>query len=220
MTASPLTPRATRVRLRQAPALVRPLACAARWQPLLGAAALAAVLLVLKADDLGQQGTAVLVLRAIAAVLAVGAAFLLDDRATDTLAASPSTLAWRRGQRLAILVLLAGAAWLGAVLVVRSQGADPPIAGLTLELAALLATALAVTAGIMRWAQTHEPGVLAAPAVFGGILAVSRLPEKWALLVSPGPAWDEAHQRWAILLALSVGVIAACNSDPARRRQR
>lgn len=217
MTASPLTPRATGVRLRQVPALVRPLACAVRWQPLVGAAALAAVLLVLKADDLGEQGTAVLVLRAVAALLAVGAAFLLDDGATDTLAASPSTLAWRRGHRLVMLVALAGVAWLLAVLAVRSQGADPPIAGLTLELAALLGLAIAVAAGITRWAHTAEPGPMAAPFVFGAILSATRLPERWAVVVGPGPAWEPAHQRWALLLAVSLVLLIACNRDPAHR---
>ena len=219
MTASTPATSAAAVRLRQSAALVRPLAAAVRWQPLLGAAALAGALLAVKADDLGGNGTALAVLRGVAALLAVGAAFLLDDGATDTLAASPSTLAWRRHQRLVILAVLAGLTWVLSVLVVRTSGAAPPVGGLTLELAALLALALATAAGIMRWAQTCEPGVLAAPVVLGVILAMSRLPEGWALLVAPGPAWGPAHQRWAGLLALGVAVFALCNGDPARSRR-
>jgi len=220
MTAFTQVPSAAAVRLRQIPALVHPLTAAVRWQPLLAAAALGGVLLAVKADDLGENGAALAVLRGVAALLAVGAAFLLDDGATDTLAASPSTLAWRRHQRLVILTMLAGLPWALAVLMVRINGATPPVGGLTLELAAMLALALAAAAGIMRWAQTCEPGVLAVPVVLGVILAMNRLPERWALVVTPGPAWGEAHQRWAGLFALGVTVFALCNRDPARGRRR
>ncbi len=203
------------VRLRQVPVLLGPLASAVRWQPLLGAVGLAGLLLVLTAEDLDADGPAVLALRGVAALLALGAAFVLDDEAADTLASSPSTLAWRRSQRVVIVVALAGPAWALALLAVKWLGAEPPVAGLTLELAALLALSVACAAGIAHRGHPENSGVLATPLVVGIVLAAFRLPQKWALLVSPGPAWEAAHQRWAVLLTLSVAVVLLCNRDPA-----
>jgi len=205
------------VRVRQLPALLRPLIAAVRWQPSAGAATIAAVLLAVKADDLDEAGTALMVLRGVAAVLALGVAFLLDDAATGILTASPTSLAWRRSHRVAIVAAFVGVPWILAVLFVLSHGADLPVAGLTLELVTLLAVALAAAAGIARRGDVAEPGVLAAPLTVGIVLGTTRLPERWALLVGPGPSWEPAHQRWALLLAAAVLVFLHCIRDAARR---
>ncbi len=218
MTAPALHPDVASLRLGQLPALLRPLVSAVRWQPSIGAIALAGLLLALKADDLNDGGTALMVLRGVAALLALSAAFLLDDTAANTLAASPTSLAWRRSHRLAILAVLVGAPWTLAVLAVQSRGTDLPVAGLTLELVTLLAVGLATGASITRWTDVPEPGVLAAPLTVGTLLTASRLPERWALLVPPGPSWGPAHERWALLLAAAVLALLWCNRDPARPR--
>ena len=205
-----------RARLRQLPALLRPLVGALRWQPSIGAAALTALLIAWQADAMHDQSDALRALRGVTVVLALGAAFLLDDPAADTLAASPTSLAWRRSTRLAAATLLVGLPWTGAVLTAQIRGADLPVARLTLELAAMVTLALAGAAGLTRWADAREPGVLAVPLVAGMTLALFRVPERWALLVYPGPEWGPAHQRWALVLGLAVCLLLACNQDPAR----
>lgn len=203
-------------RLRQLPPLLRPLLGAVRWQPSVGTAGLAGLLLLWTAEDLDDGGTAVLVLRGVAALLALGAAFLLDDAAADTIAASPTSLAWRRSSRLLVAAALVGIPWATAVLTVAGRGADLPVGDLSLEFAALLALALAAAAGLARWADAREPGLLAVPFIAGLLLATFRLPERWALIVPPGPAWEAAHERWLLLLAAALLVQLACNRDPAR----
>ncbi len=214
-----LQPGVVAPRLQQMSVLLRPLRTAVRWQPLLGATVLVVVLLAVKADDLHQDGTALMVLRGVAALLALGAAFLLDDAAAVTLAASPTSMVWRRWHRLLEAALVA-VPWALAVLVVRSRGAEPPVPGLTLELVTLVMLALAAAGGITRWTEVSEPGVLAAPLLGGIVLASFRIPERWALLAWPGPEWDAAHHRWGLLLAVALLVLPWCTRDPARRRSR
>ncbi len=219
MTAPILQPGVAALRLQQLPVLLSPLRTAVRWQPLLGATVLVGLLLAVKADDLHQDGTSLMALRGVAALLALGAAFLLDDAAAVTLAASPTSLLWRRWHRLLAAALVA-VPWALAVLVVRSRGAELPVAGLTLELVTLLALALAAAGGITRWTEVSEPGVLAAPLLVGIILANFRSPSGGHC--SPGPARSgtRAHQRWGLLLAAALLVLAWCTRDPARRRSR
>jgi fluoroquinolone transport system permease protein len=203
-------------RLRQFPPLLRPLRDALRWQPVVGATALAAVLLVWNAGDLDEAGTALMVLRGVAVLLALGAAFLLDDAAADTLACSPTSLAWRRTSCLLATAALTGVPWAAALFTTQSLGTELPVAALTLEFGALLGLALAAAAGLARWADAREPGVVAVPLTVGLVLASFRLPERWALMVGPGPAWAAAHQRWALLLAAALLVVAAATRDRAR----
>ena len=207
-------------RLRQLPPLLRPLIGAVRWQPSMGAAAVAVLIVAWQADALHDQSEALRALRGVTVVLALGAAFLLDDPAAGTLEASPTSLAWRRAARLTAAVLLVGAPWSGSIMTAQLQGADLPVAGLTLELATMVTLALAGAAGLIRWADAREPGVLAVPLVAGIALALFQVPESWALLVHPGPAWVPAHQRWALLLGVAVVLLFLCNRDPATARRR
>ncbi len=85
-----------------------------------------------------------------------------------------------------------------------------------MEFGALLALSLAAAAGLARWADAREPGVVAVPLTVGLILASFRLPERWALLVGPGPGWEAAHQRWGLLLAVALVVVAISLRDLAR----
>ena len=216
MSAPVQAPSVAGIRLRQLPPLVQPLVGALRWQPALGAAALAVLLVVWRAEAMHDPGAALQVLRGVTVLLALGAAFLLDDPAAGTLAASPTSLSWRRSVRLAAVVVLVGPPWALAVLTARARAGDVPVAGLTVELAALVAVALAAAAALARWADAREPGVLVVPLVVGAALAMTTVPARWALLVPPGPEWEPAHQRWALLAAAAVVVLALCTRDPAR----
>lgn len=203
---------------RQVIALARPLQSAIRWQPGVAASGLVALLLVVKDDALEDPGSALLLLRAVGVIAVLGAAFVLDDEAAPTLEASPSTVAWRRSLRVFTASLLVAVPWALVWWRVEVHDTEAPWAGLSLELAALLALALATAAAVTRWAGTTDPGVATTPVVFGVVLGAFQLPQKFALYGAPGPGWDAAHGRWWALLAASALVFLWCGRDPAARR--
>lgn len=195
------------------------------WLPLLGAAASAGVGMWL-IDPAAGDGRALVALRVTAFLLALGAAFALDDPASTTLAGSPSPLAVRRAHRL----LPAGAAWAlcwgAAVGGTAVAAGSTPLAVPTLEAAGMLVLALALAA----FAAPHVPdgrgGVVAGPALtlamLGILLAQYRYP-RWATMfaLSPGmPEWDAERLRWTTLLAAAMTALMAASLDPFRARRR
>jgi len=203
---------------RQVIALARPLRSAIRWQPGVAAWGLVALLLVLKDQALEDPGSALLLLRAVGVVAVLGAAFVLDDEAATTLEASPATLAWRRFLRGMVAVALVAPPWAAAVWRLDTHGTRSPVTGLTLELVALLALALATAAAVTRWSGSTEPGVATTPVVFVVVLGAFQLPPRFALYGFPGPGWDDAHARWWGLLAAATLLLLWCGRDPAARR--
>jgi hypothetical protein len=199
-----------------APALVR----AARWQPVLVVAVLAAALLLLRADDLTQPAGQVSLLRGVALLLAAAVPFGLDDGTRGTVAASPTPLWSRTAAALLAVVLPASLVWAAACTwaLRRAEGAVP-VGGLTLEAAALCAASTAVALALCRWRDVSEPGVLTAPVVVALGLGLPRLPRWAALSVPPGPAWGDAHLRWSAVLVAAVGVAALALADPGRPRR-
>lgn len=180
-----------------------------RWQPL-PTAALAAALLLGWADLTGRDGS-VWLLRAVAVLLAAGAAYVLDDEAGALTAAVPVALGVRRGVRLLATAVAWGLAW-GAALAYAQERLGPgglPARDLTLEAAALLLLTLAAAA--------VAGGRAAAPAVAVLLLASVRLPQRWSLLAGvPGDAsWASAHWRWLLLGALAALVLALASRDAA-----
>lgn len=199
-------------------ALARPLRSAIRWQPGVVAWALVATLLVVKVEALAHPGSALMLVRAVGVIAVLGAAFVLDDEAASTLEASPSTLAWRLSLRVVTAVALVSVPWAGAWWRAESHGTDLPWAGLTLEVAALLALALATAAGVTRWSGATDAGVATTPMVFVVVLGAFQLPPRFALYGNPGPGWDDAHVRWSVLLAVATLLLLWCARDPAARR--
>ena len=204
---------------RQVVALARPLGSAIRWQPGVAAWGLVALLLVLKDGALDDPGSALLLLRAVAVIAVLGASFVLDDEAAATLEASPSTLAWRRFLRGAAAVALVTPPWAGAVWRLDTHATRLPVAGLTLELIALLVLALAAAAAVTRWSGSTDPGVATTPVVFVVVLGAFQLPSRFALYGGPGPGWESAHVRWWLLLAASTLLLLWSSRDPVARRQ-
>lgn len=203
---------------RQVVALARPLRSAIRWQPGVAAWGLVGLLLVLKDAALEDPGSALLLLRAVGVVAVLGAAFVFDDEAAATVEASPSTLAWRRSLRVLTAGLLVSVPWAAATWRLEAHGTDTPWAGLTLEVGALLALALATAAAVSRWSAPIDPGVATTPVVFVVVLGAFQLPEKLALYGAPGTGWDAAHARWSVLLAAATLLLLWCCRDPAARR--
>lgn len=110
-----------------------------------------------------------------------------------------------------------------AVTVAQPAGYDaPPWVGLTVELAAYTAVALAGAAWRAR--QHPEDGLVAGAAAVAALALLSALPLRprwWTLGSYPGaPDWAAVHWRWAAV-AVVAGLLAAWwFGDPARRPLR
>jgi hypothetical protein len=186
--------------------LVRPLARSTAWAPLLVLPALTVAITLLStrhgvADPIGQARLAMV-------LLAVAMAPVLDEPAHELVIASPTSLGRCRRWRIALGVAPVAAAWLVVLARVRLDAGTA--AAVSLELAATLATVLAVAVVVARRNRDGMGGLEAAMAtpVVAGL--VSALPDRWTLLAgSPhSPAWTDSHRRWAVLFAAAVAVLA------------
>ncbi len=186
----------------------------------LGGCAAAGLLGVAAWRALDEPTGALMVLRGTAVLLACAVAFAVDDPAGDVLAASPTPLRRRFGMRILLAGALALAVWCALLLLAQAAGGQPPAAALSLEALTLTAVGLAAGLAFQTWRGIGSPGILAAPAVAGAVLASFALPAKWALLApGPGlPGWQEAHQRWAAVLVVAVAVGVLATRDRAARR--
>ena len=197
-------------RARQALLLAAPSLRATPWLPLLPAGALA--LAVLRFD-----GPVLLELRLAAIALCVGAAFVLDDPASETLATSPAPLLFRRLVRIGLVLPLVALLW---ALTLRYAGTGFD-AALTLELAAMLAVTLAAAAFATPRLADGRGGPAAAPAllVFLGACTFA-LPDAWTLFAEGpnDPRWAGSHVRWAVVLVAAVAGLLYASLDPARAR--
>lgn len=182
--------------------------------------AAAVALPVVAWQGLDDDRPAVAVLRGIAVLLAAALALSVDEAGAALLDASPTALRRRLAARLAVCGAVAGPLWAGALAVATARGAVVPVAGLTLELAALAALGLAVPAALRRWWRVAEPALVSGPLLLGTLLAAAQLPREVRLLVSTplDPAWDAAHLRWSLLLTAALALLAVAVADPATAR--
>jgi len=208
--------------------LVPPTLRAMRLGPVAGAAAAGLLIAAgpalsgarLEAGDLGD------LLRLAALCAATGLAFAFDDPARPTLVAVPVP-AWRAAAVRAAAALVAFAAWWAAAVAAVYAAPGPaglPLAGLSVEAAAVAALSLAAAAVAVRFAARGIGGPLAAPAALAVALAVVLAPLRPPMRVpadTAGPTWAVVHHRWAALLAvLVVTTVVAVTAPRARRRYR
>ena len=202
----------TGVRVRQVPVLLPGTIRAVPWGPLVGGATLGLVLVSLGSDDLGSL---MVRLRLAAVLVCAGAAYVVDDPAAPTLACSPTPLLSRRTLRVAGAVVAAGAAW-GALLVAVRWAAGPgrwAPAALTLQAAALLATALTMAVLASRFAPDGRGGVAGSASVLVLALVSIALPHGWSPF-SSGEA-GSTLRTVALLTAAMIAFVLA-SLDPAR----
>jgi hypothetical protein len=192
--------------LRAAPALTRPTARVVPW-PQLGLGFLIGVgaLLLGWHDEPLSPETVILLLRAGAIGLALGAAFLLDDPTEASLLGAPVPLAARRALRIGLALPAVAAMWLvilyfAGKLQLFDGGELPPVAvpGVTLEAAALVALALAV--GARHGGRIASIAVLVVAAV--GAAPVEGLQITLMVPAGPVPEWPPEHNIWWVPVAL------------------
>jgi hypothetical protein len=190
--------------------LLRPTAHATRWSALCTGAGLG-LAVVLLPETLTDKLTGAQVadlLRIAAACVSLGVAFLLDDPAARSTPAVPTSRLVRNLARMAIAVPCLALWWgvtLGLARAHAHHGARPPAGALSLEFAALVATAVALAAIAQHAAPNGSAGVVAAPAMLVLAAAVWFLPRPVALVLAPSdPHWNPAHRRWTVILAIAL----------------
>ena len=197
-------------RARQARLLAAPTVRLASWRALPAAAAVAVA--VVQFD--GPQVTE---LRMAAIALCIAAAFVLDDPAAQSLAASPTPLLLRRLLRTTLVLPLVAALWA----IVLWRAGESFTTALTFELVAMLVVTLAVAAAATALVPDGRGGLAAGPVLLIMLTAaLLMLPSAWTLFARDptDPAWQASHNRWALLLAIGVATFLAASRDPAARR--
>ncbi len=148
-----------------------------------------------------------------------GLGFALDDPASETVAASPTSLAQRRIQRVVIAGTIVAATWFViAGVVATSDKQRFPTYDVVIEVAALAATGLATSALVQQ--RTQAPGgpsaalvVLVGPAFLSGVVFhdVRVFPS-----LIPG---QDLRERWIWLGLVGVASLMLASRDPAGRRR-
>lgn len=210
--------------VRAVAALPRPTLHAIGWLPLAaGCATGLAVVLVPEALTAKLTGGGLTYLLRIAALCAaLGAAFLLDDAASRSTPAVPTSRLARNLVRVAIAIPVIAGWWVATLALAHAVGhpatvAHLPVAALTLEAASLVAASLAIAAVAQRHTPDGNTGVAAAPAMLVIGAAVWFLPHRVALVVLPDdPQWTPAHRRWAAVLGLAVVFFLLAGRDRIR----
>ncbi|WP_306956040.1 ABC transporter [Streptomyces sp. B4I13] len=161
-----------------------------------------------------------LVLRLTALAGALGLAFLLDDPARRTTAATPVGRAYRAALRMALAAPLAALWWTAALLLVPAPSL-PGLTPATVEAAATACAALALATLAVRFTETAEVGRGAAVRLGVAAGVTLLVPDRWGLLGTPADPWWQATQlRWAAVLALTLTLCATGTREPLRRRSR
>jgi hypothetical protein len=204
---------ATRL-MRQVPALGPPSLRIVTWPTLAGAMVTGPLLVAL-----GSRAAVPTFLALAAAALAAASGFLLDDPAALTLAASPTSLRSRVLLRAAAATLGAGIGWAAAVAVATHRVASLPVEGSTLELVALVAVALAVSA-LASSVGDGTGGGIAGAVVTIGCFGSTFLPPKAWLPFPSDPDGPGGRLRLVGVLLVALLVLFVGTTDPARCRHR
>jgi hypothetical protein len=208
------TPVDAPMRLRQVRALAPLEARTMHWQPL--ARTMPAGILVIA---LGSRAGVPVRLTLAGAAVAATTAFLFDDAAAVTLAASPTSLPARRLQRTLAVAIATALWWAGAAALAADRVGARPLRGLTLEFMTFVAIALAASATAARLGDGTGGGI--AGAVLTLLCFATTLLPPWPWLPFPSqPDAPGAAARLMTILAVAVAVLAVSSRDPARRRTR
>ncbi|GGT17296.1 hypothetical protein GCM10010176_072400 [Nonomuraea spiralis] len=195
-------------RRRVALLLVRPLARAIDWGPLVVVAAFTAGLVSLVGyGEALPGGDALVLMRICGTLLGAAAAFGLVDAMSADLGAA----AVPRWVRQALRCLLPGTAaiaiWLAAfsyILTRLPEGALFPVGDLLIEAGVCLGIALAAAATAVRFAPGRQAAMAAVVVQLAMVLGTILLPQQvrlWPPTCGFG-YWDQAHLFWLAMLPL------------------
>jgi hypothetical protein len=189
---------------------------AVRWTPFAGAAtaAMAGAAAMRWLTPTAHTPTTLLAV----AVLAAGAACVVDDDAASTLVGSPTTLRARLLTRMACGIGAGAVSWSAVAVTIRLTTGAAPTAELTLLWAALTAASVSIAAASTRVFPHTEAGLVAAVTLLLGLL-VSALAPPMSILtqLAHAAAWDQPTERVIWTLTVSTSITLWATRDPARR---
>ena len=148
-------------------------------------------------------------------LLAGAAAYVLDEAASEAVAAVPTSLRARSGARLVVaaVVVALGALGLAGLALRSGSGAK---AGITVQLAGLTLVAVAAAAALRR--RLAEPGEVVAGGLIGGVLAlvIAHPLDRWVDVfpTETGQRWAGSLVLWALVTAASIAGLWAATRDP------
>jgi hypothetical protein len=148
-------------------------------------------------------------------LLAAATAYVLDEAASEAVAAVPTPL---RARSVARLVVAAAIVGLGAlalgILAQRSESGAK--AGITAQLVGLALVAVAASAAMRR--RVAEPGEAVGGALLAVVLALalSRPLDRWVDLFpsEPDQRWDASLVLWAAVSVASLAGLWVATRDP------
>jgi hypothetical protein len=197
---------------RQWTALVRPSIRVVTWQPMARAQLAGIVFMSFANKPSADQRLSI-----AGAAVAATSAFVLDDPATSTLDAAPTSLPRRRIQRATFAGVTIAMWWIMAATItsVRSS-TDLSVTSRTLELGTLVAIALAGSAAASAVGDRTTGGI--AGAVFVGVwFALSLLPpSRWLpFLAHPDAAGGRTQSL--LVLGCALTLLTTASRDPVSR---
>lgn len=205
--------------------LLRKLTLAGPWVQWAPVAVIAGLFAWIVANTVRETDDRVLYLRFGLLVAAMGIAFVLDDPAAVTTAATPSRLLRRRAIRLLIgalpyalivgVLLSAGDRELEVIRHMTEPEVLPPIPSLRMALEAATLAALGVALAAMFARHRDErPGRLASVALLALFAASWTIPDRARVWIDPFSLhWVETAPWWAATLAVALLITVATSRD-------
>jgi hypothetical protein len=149
------------------------------------------------------------------AAVAATSAFVLDDAATATLGAVPTSLPRRRLQRVVATAATIALWWIVVAAITDRRADGIPLTGRLLEMSTLVAIALAVSA-VGSAVGDRTTGGIAGAVVVGCCYVLMLLPpSRWVPFAHPDA--DGARMRLLIALGSAVTLLVMASRDPACR---
>ncbi len=187
-----------------------------RWTPALAASLAVVLLLIWKQGALDTTEAGLWMLRGAGLLMVVGTVFLLDDPSSNITNSSPTPLRVRSGARLLLVCVAVLVGCLPAIILTSERvSLRHEWPGVVLEIAAMVGVAAALSLTMQRWFGLSEPGQFAGIGVVGTLIGAQLVGARWPMLVGPGPQWEAAHLRWAVVLVIAVLVVMWQLRDPA-----
>lgn len=184
------------------------------WRPVTSLTATALILLVVAATWVASPIAGV-ALTASVPLLAAATAYLLDEAASEAVAATPTTLRARSAGRLVFAVVVWALGALGLVALAMRSGTAARV-GVIAQVTGCILLAVAASAALRR--RTAEPGEAVAAALVGAVLclAVANPLARWVDLfpTEPGQRWGGSLAVWSVIAVACVVTTVRATRDP------
>lgn len=195
--------------------LIPPFPVSARLRPVRLALAATLVLPMYVAWG-GADADAALRLRLVGAAVAVMLGLVWDDISAPLTGSTPTGLpAVQRGRVVLVAALLA-IAWSSAALAAVHTADRVPLGSSALEAVGLSVLMCAATGALARGRPGESVAAYPALLLLALLLLQSRAPQGWQLITA-GPESAAVQQRWTILIAAALVMLAWISRDPAHR---